>query len=232
MIKTLKTLNLTVLAAGCLALGISIKTYASQLPYMSTSLYTGPDGQSHYQQRIAEIQLERPINSGLMFIGDSLTEGCDWSELTARRTPVRNHGIGWDTSEGVVSRLPLILQNAPDHIFIMIGTNDLGYGRPPSETLRNISTALNAIRAARPQTLISVQAVLPREPAMWPTIDRFNLSLSSAIGARRDHKVSYLDHTSLFISRSHSLNPNLSYDGVHLNASGCQLWIDQIRKSL
>lgn len=66
--------------------------------------------------------------------GDSLTEGSDiekaytWTSLVEHnlRIPVLNHGIGGDTTAGMLSRLPYeVVQQHPVIVILMGGTNDL-----------------------------------------------------------------------------------------------------------
>lgn len=66
--------------------------------------------------------------------GDSLTEGADiekayiWTSLIEHhlRVPVVNHGIGGDTTAGMLSRFPYeVAQQKPAIAILMGGTNDL-----------------------------------------------------------------------------------------------------------
>ena len=63
-----------------------------------------------------------------------MTEGSDiekaytWSYLIEHnlRVPVLNHGIGGDTTAGMLSRFPLdVVQQLPDIVIFMGDTNDL-----------------------------------------------------------------------------------------------------------
>ena len=66
--------------------------------------------------------------------GDSLTEGVDvekaysWTSLVEHnlRVSVVNHGIGGDTTAGMLSRFPYeVAQQQPAIVILMGGTNDL-----------------------------------------------------------------------------------------------------------
>ena len=66
--------------------------------------------------------------------GDSLTEGADleksytWPQLVENKVKVTvlNRGIGGDTSGGLLARFQQdVVQNKPDLVVILSGTNDL-----------------------------------------------------------------------------------------------------------
>ena len=70
-------------------------------------------------------------------LGDSLTQGADvakerrWCALSANslRITVHNHGIGGDTTAGMLARFHTeILPHHPCYVFLMGGTNDLWWG--------------------------------------------------------------------------------------------------------
>ena len=58
----------------------------------------------------------------VVFLGDSITEGGAWDELFPG-VPVRNRGIGGDTTSGVLDRLDQITRGRPAKVFLKIGTN-------------------------------------------------------------------------------------------------------------
>lgn len=63
----------------------------------------------------------------IVFIGDSLTDGCEWNELL-ERTDIVNRGINSDTTDGILNRLNGCLLQKPKGIFITVGTNDIYRG--------------------------------------------------------------------------------------------------------
>lgn len=82
--------------------------------------------------------LPSPGSRAIVFLGDSLTSGCEWRELFGHQLTILNRGIGGDTSAGVLKRVSTVAALRPVATFLMIGTNDaqlLGYA--PTDTLRN-----------------------------------------------------------------------------------------------
>ena len=69
-----------------------------------------------------------PVQPGdVVFLGDSLTDEARWEELFAGLA-VRNRGVPGDTTADVLARLEPIARAEPAQVFLMIGTNDLGFG--------------------------------------------------------------------------------------------------------
>lgn len=55
---------------------------------------------AYYYQRVSLFEM-LPVSPGdIVFLGNSITDGCEWNELLGR-TDVRNRGISGDTSMGV-----------------------------------------------------------------------------------------------------------------------------------
>ncbi|MGL4621995.1 MAG: GDSL-type esterase/lipase family protein, partial [Chroococcidiopsis sp.] len=58
----------------------------------------------YYLQRVSQFQLAPICNSDIVFLGDSITDECEWSELL-ENPHVKNRGISGDTTMGVLNRL-------------------------------------------------------------------------------------------------------------------------------
>jgi len=157
----------------------------------------------------------RPI----VFLGDSLTAGCEWGEFYVGAL---NRGIGGDTSAGVIDRLSTITQYHPRAIFLMIGINDLvNLKATPAQTATNIGTILSRIRQASPDTAIFLESLLPRGDTRGAIFAR---EVNQRIRLLADGKtVTYIDLYPAFLDRT-VLNPKFTSDGGHLNGEGYELW--------
>ncbi len=81
--------------------------------------------------------------------GDSLTNACEldgpspWPSLVAKRLKIKviNSGVGGDTTGGLLSRFyPEVVQQRPDFVLVMGGTNDLWWGLDVKLIQANIFT--------------------------------------------------------------------------------------------
>lgn len=187
--------------------------------------YMLPNGKAHFTRRVSEINRQTPLHGGVLFLGDSITEGGNWEALFPG-VDSRNHGVGWDTTTGLVKRLPLILLHQPEQIYILIGTNDIGYDRTPKVMSQALTDALLALRKANPRAQIYVQSVLPREAENKAKVAAINTAYQAALSqpplATLD--IRYLDIFPAFAVGDGSLRPDLTYDGLHLNENGYAVW--------
>jgi len=175
-------------------------------------------------ERVVPPQPSRPI----VFLGDSITQFCEWSELLG--VPVLNRGIGGDTSNDVLSRLEPVLALHPKAIFLLIGTNDALFTGPNvAAYLRTYAEILNHVREGSPGTVVFIESIPPIAAASgWPVTMHLNgnainssiQSMNKGIEGLADGKSSiYLDIYDV-VQQGGELNPRFSIDGVHLNALG------------
>ena len=102
---------------------------------------------------------ELPIASGgTVFLGDSITEGGSWHELSPESS-VRNRGIGGVTTSGILARIDQIRHGQPGQIFLMIGTNDLGFGVSQADIVGNVRRIVDEIHDVSPHTEFYMQSV-------------------------------------------------------------------------
>lgn len=77
-------------------------------------------------------------NGRIVFLGDSLTEGMEWSELFSDPN-ILYRGIGTDTLRGIFERLDNIITLKLEKIFIIAGINDVGNGKSNSSIIEELS---------------------------------------------------------------------------------------------
>ncbi len=168
----------------------------------------------------------------VILVGDSISQGFPPHALPSFQ--VLNQGISGETSGGLLKRLNLFDQVKTRSIFVMIGINDILRGKPDEEILDNQRQIIRHLQAAHPQTKIVIQSILPHatEQVTWEGRDRL-LAIPNArirnLNAQlraiaQSSSVEYLDLYPLFSTEQGDLRPELSTDGLHLNAKGYELW--------
>lgn len=183
-----------------------------------------PNDPLHWLQKNAEFEgLKKTL--GIVFLGDSRIEFGNWSELFDR-CDISNRGIGWDTTTGVLRRLPTTLPSHVELCVIQVGINDLLQGCSPEFVISKYSQILKDI-ATRTKSKVVVTSIilLGREMAAQnPKIVLCNEQLTvrcSELGV-------------VFLNLNPVLCPagflpgDYSYDGIHLNWEGYR----QIRNAL
>jgi lysophospholipase L1-like esterase len=176
--------------------------------------------------------------------GDSLTEAADigkpftWPALVENRlgTTFHNTGIGGDTTGGMLSRFyPDVVQQRPDAVIIMGGTNDLWWGLD----LKTIQANLFAMASQAsfhgiapvlglplPIDLETVRAQDMLPPAGgFEKIDRRLQEMASAIeDSALKNDVPTIDFHSRFRGQGQGARKELFLeDGLHPNKAGQQV---------
>ena len=113
-----------------------------------------------YYQR-ATLFEELPVTSkDIIFLGNSITNGAEWSELFSNKH-VKNRGISGDICMGVYDRLDAVLKGKPAKIFLLIGINDVSRGTSADTIVGYIGMIAAKIKKDSPKTRLYLQSVLP-----------------------------------------------------------------------
>jgi len=186
---------------------------------------------AYYYHKKEHFELLPDTENEIIFLGNSITDNCEWSELFGN-PDIKNRGIGGDDTDGVLERLDEVTSSKPEKIFMMIGTNDLAYGKDVEYILENYRKILTGINNDSPETKIYLQNVLPVEDAIHFTrpnssIIEINEGLVELAG---EYDCTYIDLHSVFKREDGKLNLDYSLDGLHLNGKGYEVWKEVIVK--
>lgn len=165
---------------------------------------------------------------GLVFVGDSITEGWhsqaqDFADLGVK---IVNRGIGGDTTPNLLYRLQDdVLSLHPRALVLLIGTNDLGQHTPPADIAANLKDVLARIRAQYPDIPIAWCLVMPRgDGAQYPAEIRELNRLIEQI-AKTDPKITVCDTFTPLAAPDGKDNPtDFRPDNLHLNETGYAVW--------
>lgn len=201
--------------------------------YLSALVNRGK-GQSEanpqFEMRESLFELLPQTDTNVVFVGDSITERCEWSELLPNYN-VKNRGIGSDTTTGVLSRINEVVALKPDKIFLMIGINDLSIGNDIEEIAKNYESILSTIKSTAPATKVYIQSVLPTrsESIKGQSIVDLNALLSPLA---EKYGYTYVDIYSQLVDTDGQLKAEYTADGVHLKGNAYQIWIDNLKQYL
>src|SRR5271165_596600 len=131
--RNVKSATLSMIAI--MALGTALVSRPDPLPAEQSSQPRAAPVRklSYHDVRRGLFALSKIQSAPIVMLGDSLTEGGPWRELTGCLYLV-NRGIGGDTSGGVLARLDEIIALKPRAVFLMIGVNDISLGVPAATT--------------------------------------------------------------------------------------------------
>jgi lysophospholipase L1-like esterase len=168
-----------------------------------------------------------PIDTGdIVFVGNSITEGFPLNEMF-HSLKIKNRGISGNRSCHIRNRIGSIAAARPAKLFLDIGINDI-LNRVALDTLKtNYQVIVNTICNTSPETKIYVQSVFPlgrSHAQLQRDIEDFNHWLMDYCS------FSHIVYIDLFSSlyKDGFLNPDYTYDDIHLNGAGYEAWRNKI----
>jgi lysophospholipase L1-like esterase len=189
----------------------------------------------HYARRVTQFENEPVVTGKIIFLGNSITEGGPWAELTGDKTVI-NRGIGGDITFTVLQRLADVTKRKPSKVFILIGINDIGKDIPDAVIADNCRKIVEQIKTESPQTKIYLQSILPLHPAYpgFPqhydkqehVIQTNELLKQVAVTAR----ITFINLFPLFLDNQSYLDKKFTGDGLHLNRAAYERWISYLKE--
>lgn len=184
-----------------------------------------------YEQRSTLFEALPITEQDIIFLGNSITNGGEWSELLGD-SRVKNRGISGDIAQGVLDRLAPIVSGRPRKIFLLIGTNDIAMNIPNDTIECYIRKIVERIRTEAPGTKLYLQSVLPVNPDlgmfqghMKP--DRIADLNERMRGFADGESVRYVDlYSGFIVPGTDKMDPRYTNDGLHLLGDGYLLWRD------
>ncbi|MEY4892968.1 MAG: hypothetical protein RIQ34_1580 [Bacteroidota bacterium] len=115
---------------------------------------------TYYDQKLTLFRLLPDTKGEIVFLGNSITDIGEWSEIWQNPT-VKNRGISGDITFGVLARLDEVLSSKPKKLFVMIGVNDIARNIPGAVILSNYRRLIDRVQIESPRTQLIMQSVLP-----------------------------------------------------------------------
>ena len=193
-------------------------------PLLADSLFS-----TYYHQRVAHFRTLPQTKGDIIFLGNSITDGSEWSELF-NDLRMKNRGISGDVSAGVIHRIDEILLRRPAKVFLLIGTNDLARGISQDSLLKNILWIADYLRQESPELKLYVQSILPVNNSFGrfsghtgkgAAIRQVNARLQSEAAK---HQYRFIDLHPFFADDSGKLKAAYTNDGLHLTGAAYQVW--------
>lgn len=184
---------------------------------------------TYYEQKKTLFALLPNDKDEIIFLGNSITDGCEWSELF-RDPRIKNRGISADITEGILNRLDEVTESKPLQIFLMIGVNDLAHNISVERIITNYRTIISKILFDSPKTNLLIQSVLPVNDQFAEYQDHYKKSrqivyLNSELkGLALEYDLEFIDLYQQFATSEGNLDPKYTNDGLHLTGSGYMHW--------
>lgn len=203
---------------------VKYKFYAIVYVFVFVCVYVSRADGPFRAHRYDSFRVLTVDSTNIVFVGNSITDMHDWAEAFGNPR-ILNRGVSGALSAEVLANLDPIIAGHPKKVFLMIGTNDLGSGVAPQQVADNVRAMLRRFRNESPQTDVYLQSILPstvgtRTLEAEQETNRLLRDVAAAEGA------TYVDLWDLLYDICE--NNQHSLDGLHLKASGYQLWCNHI----
>jgi len=196
---------------------------------------TLPYVQDYYAKRLALFKSEPVVENKIIFLGNSITQFGNWRKLL-KDSSVINRGIAGDITFGVLGRLDEVIARKPAKLFIKIGINDISKNIPDEIIVENILIMVRKVKMNLPHLQVFVQSILPTNDAAkeeYPDAVNKNDHVVNVNSQLMQHAKSfgytYVDLYSVFTDKEGKLDARYAVDGLHLNDSGYQRWIEMLK---
>ncbi|NUN69885.1 MAG: GDSL family lipase [Bacteroidetes bacterium] len=198
----------------CTVIGV----VSGQTPYDSLYLKSAV-----YRNLVGQQALSRITSADIVFLGNSITYGGNWSELLGRERVV-NRGIGGDNTVGMLHRLQYVYRLQPKLCFIMAGINDLYADAPVATIVANYTAIIDTLQAHRIapviQSTLYVNPKWKRAAEKNLQVTELNLRLKELAQQRG---LVFIDVNAV-LSSGGMLSEQYTTDGVHLTHEAYARW--------
>ena len=174
--------------------------------------------------------------SPIVFLGDSQTELCEWSDLF--NAPILNRGISSDTTIDILDRLDAVVALRPDAIYLMIGSNDALQRATVADTAGRYRQILQRIHQESPTTTIYLLSVLPvRSTGSYvrslgghrgQELNEWIREMNQIISGFADNKSTFYINIHDDLLENDELGSRYTVDGIHLSGAGYQVWKQRV----
>lgn len=160
----------------------------------------------------------------VIFLGDSHMEYCDWYTAFRGSFATRNLGVAMSDIDGANSIAQSLQPESASAVVLMAGINDLASGRDPAACAGDYAELLVTLEKNLGGKPIIILAIMPvkrsfgdlSEAEVNGRVAATNILLKEL--AER-HNLTFLDLAPQ-IANEHGLNPQFTFDGLHLNDLG------------
>ena len=175
-------------------------------------------------------EIEVSPTDNFVFLGDSITEYYPLQELFDG-LPVVNSGVAGYTTEDILNVLDtkVPIYN-PTKVFILIGTNDLKYGKSNEEIVNNIKTIVERILEKRPETKIYIESIYPINNTDNEQIEKEKVGIRANENIQlinkelkkycKDNNYVYIDMYSELVDKDGNLDLKYTTEGLHISDLG------------
>jgi len=210
-------------------------TFTLTLTLCAIAIWAQANTEPYYVRRATLFELLPIGKQDIVFLGNSLTDGCEFNELF-NNSHIKNRGINGDIIQGLIDRVGPIIAGQPKKIFILSGVNDVSHGVDGDSIGRAMEKLIVMIKQGSPRTQIYLQSMLPfnnnvREWKLLTGREQVVRDGNQALEAvAKRQGVTWINLYPLFDDGTGHLRADLTNDGLHLLGPGYIIWRDAIKQ--
>jgi lysophospholipase L1-like esterase len=237
----MSVVRLAIMVAFAVALSGTARAQIACGPFTTTPLdapapRTDPGAVATFERINREVKTQ-PYRA--LFLGDSITERWDmplwgaqpvWQANMAPRG-VLDAGVSGDRTEHLRWRFDHgnLDGPPPKGVIVLIGTNDLGHGRPPELAAEGIRAVLIQLRRKLPATRILLLGLWPRGATAADHLRQEVGQVNNLIRNCADgHAITYADIGGVLLEPNGVLSTKLSPDLLHFSGAGYERLVPQL----
>ena len=170
-----------------------------------------------------------PLNEqSIVFVGNSITNMHEWWEAFGGEGNIVNRGVWGTFISETVEHIEAVAMGKPKKVFFMVGTNDLGKNgsRNIDDIVENTRIMVERLQRVSPATEIYIQGILPSVyNRVIEQLEETNERLKELC---YEYGITYIDLWNDLFSLTQDNTHTL--DGLHMKASGYQIWTKKIQE--
>lgn len=191
---------------------------------VSTVKYTGNNSlpvNLNWQDRREQFEIFGR-QADVVMIGDSITHLGHWNDIFPN-IKIANRGIGSDRTDDVIRRINNIITVKPKKAFVMIGINDLSWGRSVDDVFADYEKIVTKLYNNKIQVFIQSTLECSKSSCgeKLENIRKLNEKLKAYA---TEKNITFININDGLTSQKDGLLKEYTYDGIHLVANGYVVW--------
>jgi len=184
-----------------------------------------PDFNTHYEKRLNDFAIEnkRLGEVDVVFLGDSITEGCNLHTLYPNYV-VANRGINGDTTFGLEDRLKISAYDLnPKVICLLIGINNI------ENMLDNYEDIIIKLKTNLPNSKLIILSLTPTGLS-YSTLNSLIVENNEELkNLAQKHNATYIDiHSELVNKDTNEINRDYTFEGLHITTDGYEVIANKV----
>lgn len=195
---------------------------------IDTTLYTK---NPLYQLEMDLYKVYKTKQADIVMLGNSITHGANWNELLGRYNVVER-GIPSDVLDGFNARINSIINLKPKFVFIMGGINDIYNWIPTDKIFEKYVRLITELKKNNIKPIIQSTLFAGSKWKSYSDRNKEVLKLNKLLADyAKKNLIDFIDLNKKLSSKN-VLIADYTYDGLHLNAKGYEIWAVEVDKIL